>query len=214
MRALLRIAAGIDRLNRAIGKVVAWLTLLMILIGAMNAILRYLDSYTGGGLSSNAFIEAQWFLFSLVFLLGAAYTLRGDGHVRVDVLYGRLSERGKAWIDLFGGVLFLLPFCVFALWVGWPFFVRSLEAREGSMDLFLQGPLRYLRSGHGEISPDPGGLLFWPLKFAILAGFALLALQGLSEIVKRAAFLGGLSAEQVGLHEPRPYAGASDVERA
>jgi len=184
MQPLLALSRAIDRLNRALGTVVAWLTLLMILTGALNALLRYLDGYVGGGLSSNAFIEAQWFLFSLVFLLGAAYTVRRDGHVRVDVLYGRLSERGKAWIDLGGGIAFLLPFCVFALWVGWPFAMRAWDSR--------------------EVSPDPGGLPFYPLKAAMVVAFALLGLQGLSEIIKRGAFLLGRSAEEIGLLEPHP----------
>lgn len=184
MQPLLALSRAIDRLNRALGVVAAWLTLLMILIGALNTVLRYLDSYTGGGLSSNAFLEAQWFLFSLVFLLGAAYTLRRDGHVRVDVFYGRLSERGKAWIDLVGGVAFLIPFCAFALWVSWPFVMRAWDSR--------------------EISPDPSGLPFYPLKTAMLVAFALLGLQSLSEIIKRGAFLLGRSAEEIGLSEPHP----------
>jgi TRAP-type mannitol/chloroaromatic compound transport system permease small subunit len=196
LRALLRIAAGIDRLNRALGAGVAWLTLVMVLVGALNALLRWVDGATGSALSSNAYIEAQWFLFSLVFLMGAARTLRANGHVRVDVLYGRLSARGKAWIDLVGGVLFLLPFCAFALIESWPYVLDSWQAR----------------GGKGEISPDPGGLLYYPIKAAILVAFALLALQGLSEIVKRAAFLRGWSAEEIGLEEPKPYADHPGVE--
>ncbi len=188
MRAALRISFAIDRLSRRLGKLVAWLTLAMVLIGAFNAVARYSDRFLVqrfdgfGGLSSNAYVEAQWYLFSLVFLLAAPYVLRANRHVRVDVLYGRLSERAQAWIDLLGGVLFLVPFCVFALWTSLPYVVDSWEVREGS--------------------PDPGGLARYPIKSAILVAFALLGLQGVSETIKRVALLRGMSASEVGLVEP------------
>jgi TRAP-type mannitol/chloroaromatic compound transport system permease small subunit len=115
MRALLAFSRGVDRLNERVGGAVAWLTLAMILIGAYNAVVRYLGRYIGRDLSSNTYVELQWYLFSLVFLLGGAWTLKHGGHVRVDVVYGRLSARARAWIDVAGTVLFLLPFCALML---------------------------------------------------------------------------------------------------
>ncbi|MEM7307113.1 MAG: TRAP transporter small permease subunit [Planctomycetota bacterium] len=171
MRGLLSASRAIDRLNDRLGRLVAWLALAMILVGAFNAVARYLGRFTGRDLSSNTYVELQWYLFSLVFLLGAAYTLRRDQHVRVDVLYGRLSRRTKAWIDLVGTVVFLLPFCVFVLWVAWPYVMNSVEVREGS--------------------PDPEGLPRYPIKAAILVSFVLLLLQGVSEAIKRLAIVRG-----------------------
>lgn len=161
----------IDRLSEAIGRAVGLLVLGMVLLGAFNALARYAGRFTDTNLSSNAFIEGQWYLFSLVFLLGAAATLARDQHVRVDVLYGRLSLRGKAWIDLLGSVLFLLPFCAFALYVSFGTVASSWEV--------------------WETSPDPGGLPRWPIKTMILVSFGLLAIQGVSEFIKRLAVLTG-----------------------
>ncbi len=144
MRGLLRVAGAIDRGTSAIGRLCSWLALLMVLVGAYNAVVRYLGRWVGSGLSSNAYIEAQWYMFSLLFLLGAAWTLRDESHVRVDVLYGRLSPKKKAWIDLLGVLLFLLPFCAFAIASSWPALEASWAVREGS--------------------PDPGGLARYPLK--------------------------------------------------
>jgi TRAP-type mannitol/chloroaromatic compound transport system permease small subunit len=169
MDRLLAIARGIDRLNGWVGRVARWLTLAMVLVGAFNAVARYTDPLTGWGLSSNAYIEGQWYLFSLVFLLGAAYTLREDEHVRVDVLYERLSPRGRAWINLAGTVLFLIPFCVVMLWVTWP-------AVQTSWQLLEQ-------------SPDPGGLPRYPIKAVVLVAFALLLLQGVAMAIKQVAVL-------------------------
>ena len=171
MRRALRIARAIDRLSEVVGRAVSWLALAMILIGAYNAIVRYLGRFMGWSLSSNVYIELQWYLFSLVFLLGAAYTLKRDAHVRVDVFYGRLSPRAQAWIDLLGGALFLIPFCVFALWVSWPQVANSWAVR--------------------EVSSDPGGLPRYPIKSVILLAFALLLLQGVSQVIHRLAFLRG-----------------------
>lgn len=167
----LRLAYGIDRLNEAVGRFVYWLTLAMVLVGAYNAIARYTDRYTGLGLSSNTYIELQWYLFSLVFLLGAAYTLRHNAHVRVDVLYGRLSARGKAWINLLGTVLFLVPFCILMLVTTWPAVRNSWAV--------------------WEQSPDPGGLPRYPIKTVIPIAFALLLLQGVSMGIKQVAVLRG-----------------------
>lgn len=167
----LRIASRIDRTNEWIGRVVYWLTLFMVLVGAYNALVRYLDRFTGLGLSSNTYIELQWYMFSLVFLLGAAYTLKHDAHVRVDVLFSRLGPRGQAWINLLGTVLFLIPFCVLVLWTSWPTVSNS-----------------WLVS---ETSPDPGGLPRYPIKTAIPAAFVLLMLQGVSLAIKQVAVLRG-----------------------
>lgn len=179
MSALLRLSRGIDALNRAVGRAAAWLTFAMVLMGSFNALARYFDRAAGGGLSSNAFVEGQWYLFSLVFLLGAPHALRAGAHVRVDVLYGRLPERGKHWIDLLGGLLFTIPFCAFALWISWPAVRESWVIR--------------------EVSPDPGGLPRWPIKAVVPLAFALLLLQGVSETIRRAAALAG---REVELREP------------
>ncbi len=165
MRLLLRLSAAIDRTNDRIGAAIQWLVLLMVLVGAFNALARYATRYTGISLSSNAYFDLQWYMLSLIFLLGAAYGLNRDVHVRVDVLYSRLSVRGRAWIDLAGSVLFLLPFCVMMLWVSWPAVRNSWTVLEGS--------------------PDPGGLPRYPIKTLILVSFFLLFLQGVSQAIKQ-----------------------------
>ena len=165
MRTLRRLAASVARMNDGIGGAIRWLALVMVLVGAFNAVARYLTRYTGVSLSSNAYIDLQWYLFSLIFLLGAAYGLNHDVHVRVDVLYGRLTRRARAWIDLAGTVLFLIPFSVLMLWVAWPAVRNSWSIR--------------------EVSPDPGGLPRYPIKAVILVSFALLLVQGLAQIVKQ-----------------------------
>ncbi len=166
MRALLGLARAIDALNEQVGRAGMWLVLLATLISAGNAVMRY-----GFDLSSNAWLEIQWYLFALIFLLGAGYTLKHNGHVRIDILYCRFSPRRQAWVDLLGGLLFLLPLCGLMIWMGWGGFVDSWATH--------------------EVSPDAGGLPRWPIKFVIPLGFTLLALQGVSEIIKRAAFLAG-----------------------
>ena len=172
----LRFSRRVDGLNDRLGRFVGWLTLAMVLIGAYNAVVRYLGRYTGTDLSSNAYLELQWYLFSLVFLLGASYTLRCNVHVRVDLLYGRLSERGKAWIDLVGTLVLMLPFVSLALWLSWPSVRNSWAVR--------------------EVSPDPGGLARYPIKTVILFAFALLLLQGVSQAVKALATLRGIEPEE------------------
>lgn len=171
MKRLLATARGIDRLSDAVGRLCSWLVLAMVAAGAYNAIARYLGRRVGVNLSSNAYIELQWYLFSLVFLLGAAWALRCGAHVRVDVLYGRLSPRGKAWIDLLGTLLLQIPFCVTALVLCWPSVRNSWAVLESS--------------------PDPGGLPRWPLKAVIPLAFVLLILQGIAQAVHCAARLAG-----------------------
>lgn len=166
MNQLLTIARAIDAINERIGRLAFWLVLLMALISAGNALARY-----GLNLSSNAWLEVQWYLFSAVFLLGAGYTLKHNGHVRIDILYGRFSLRTQARIDLIGGAFFLLPFAGVMAWLSWAGFAESLAI--------------------GEMSPDAGGLARWPIKSIIPLGFTLLALQGVAEIIKRLAYLAG-----------------------
>jgi TRAP-type mannitol/chloroaromatic compound transport system permease small subunit len=173
MQRWLRLAAGIDRFNARIGRFVYWLTLIMVLVGSFNAVARYLGRYIGVNLSSNAFLEAQLYLFGILFLLGAAYTLLEDGHVRVDVAYSMLSDRGRAWINLLGSVLFLIPFCILMLWVTWSYVVNSWSV--------------------WEMSPDPGGLPRYPIKTIIPIAFVLLILQGFSQFIKHLAEVLGLS---------------------
>ena len=169
MRTLLRIAHRIDRTNEWIGRGVYWLTLVMVGVGAYNALVRYLDRFTGLGLSSNTYIELQWYMYSLIFLLGAAYTLKHNAHVRVDVLLARLTPRGQAWVNLAGTLLFLLPFCFFVIRMSWPTVYNSWAV--------------------WEVSPDPGGLPRYPIKTVIPIAFALLFLQGISLAIKQIAFL-------------------------
>lgn len=167
MKGLLALSRGIDRVNIAIGDVISWLILATVLISAGNAIVRKLFNQ-----SSNAWLEVQWYLFGAVVLLGAAATLIRNEHVRVDLIYGAVSDRARLWIDLFGLIFFLLPFVGFSAWLCWPVFWSSFQS--------------------GEMSSNAGGLIRWPVKFVLFAGFAALTLQGLSELVKRIAALRGL----------------------
>lgn len=166
MKSLVCFFRGVDRLNNLIGKALCWLILVVVVVSTTNAVVR-----KGFDISSNAFLEIQWYLFSVVFLLGAGYTLSRNAHVRVDVIYSRFSLRTQAWIDIFGTVFFLLPASILVVYYGWPFFMSS----------FLES----------EMSSDPGGLLRWPVKLMVPLGFSLLVLQGLAEIAKRVAFLKG-----------------------
>jgi TRAP-type mannitol/chloroaromatic compound transport system permease small subunit len=171
MRLWLAIASRIDAVNEWIGRAVYWMTLLMVLVGSFNALARYLDRYTGFGLSSNMYIEMQWYMFSLIFLLGAAYALRHEAHVRVDVLFTRLSPHGRAWVNLLGTLLLLIPFCLFILATSWP-------SVSNSWRVF-------------ETSPDPGGLPRYLIKSAIPLAFLLLLLQGVVLAIKQIAILRG-----------------------
>ena len=177
MGILLRISALIDALNERVGKLVYWLVLATVLISAGNAIMRKMFS-----ISSNAWLELQWYLFSAVFLLCAGYTLLHNGHVRIDVLAGRLSPKGQAWIDILGTLFFLLPMTLMLTWMSWPYFVRAFQT--------------------SEISGSAGGLILWPARVLMPVGFGLLALQGFSELIKRFAMLTGHM--KADLHYERP----------
>ena len=156
--------ALVDRMNTLIGKLAAWLGLAMVFAGAGNALANKIEPYVGRRLSSVALEELQWYLFSALFLLAAPWALKENAHVRVDILYGRLGRRGKAWTDALGGALLLLPFCVYAVVVTYPAAMESLRVR--------------------EVSPDPGGLARWPIKLLVPLAFTLLALQGLANVVR------------------------------
>jgi len=171
MNILVRISECIDRASERIGRFVCWLTLAMVLIASYNALARYIGKYAGHNLTSNALVEAQWYLFSIVFLLGAAYALKHNAHVRVDVLYDRLGPRPRAWINLAGAVVFLVPFCVLCIWTSW----RTVAS---SWAIF-------------ETSPDPGGLPRYPIKTLIPIAFVLVVIQGVSEIIKAVLVLRG-----------------------
>jgi TRAP-type mannitol/chloroaromatic compound transport system permease small subunit len=177
MQVLLRIARAIDALNARLGRVAVWLVLAACAVSAGNAVSRYVFD-----LSSNAWLELQWYLFTGMVMLGAPHVLNINGHVRVDVLYGRRPPRTKAWIDLLGLVFFLLPMTLVAALMAWPFFLESYAI--------------------GEVSGNAGGLLRWPVKLLFPVGFALLTLQGLSEVIKRVAYLRGLIA--LDAHYERP----------
>lgn len=177
MRFLLACSRWIDALNERAGRYAAWLVLACILISAANAVARY-----GFNVSSNAFLEIQWYLYSFVFLCAAGYALKHNAHVRIDIVSSRLSARARAWIDLFGGLFMLLPAATIILWFGWDAFLESYRI--------------------GETSPDAGGLLRWPIKLVVPFAFLLLILQGVSESIKRIAFLRGLLGAEPAKHEP------------
>jgi TRAP-type mannitol/chloroaromatic compound transport system permease small subunit len=167
MQALLKFSRGVDWLSTQIGKYVVWLILASTLISGVNAIVRKVFNT-----SSNAFLEVQWYLFAASFMLAAGYTLLNGEHVKIDVVSSRLSKRGQIWIDVFGFVCFLTPVCLAVLWYGIPFFMQAFAS--------------------GEMSNNAGGLVRWPVYLMMPLGFALLLLQGWSELIKRIAFLQGL----------------------
>lgn len=166
MKLLLALARAIDALNDRVGRATCWLILIMALISSANAVSRY-----GFSVTSNAWLEVQWYLFSAVFLLAAGYVLLHNAHVRIDVVAARLPVKALAWIEIVGIVAFLLPTCLIFLKFGWDMFVSSWI--------------------DNEISVDAGGLIRWPVKILVPIGFALLLLQALSELIKRVAYLKG-----------------------
>ncbi len=167
MNLLLKLSALIDGFSERLGKAVIWLVLVTVLISSGNAMMRFAINW-----SSNAFLEIQWYLFSAIFLLAAGYTLMKHEHVCIDIVSGHLSPRTRAWIDLFGFVLFFFPMVYLFVTLGWPFFLTSFN--------------------EGEVSSNAGGLIRWPVKILVPLGFAVLGVQGVSELIKRIAFLLGM----------------------
>ena len=166
MKILLKLAQAIDGLNDRMGRSIYWLILIMVIISTVNALCRKLFN-----MSSNAFLEIQWYLFAAVFLLGSGYTLLRNEHVRIDVFSSKFSPRGQLWIDIFGTVVFLFPFTLLILYDGWRYFVFSFTGWEWSL--------------------NPGGLLVWPAKLLIPLGFLLLFLQGVAQLIKLIGALQG-----------------------
>jgi TRAP-type mannitol/chloroaromatic compound transport system permease small subunit len=175
MNVLLRLAHWIDALNERIGKLVYWCVLFAVLISAGNAMMRY-----SLNMSSNAWLEIQWYLFSVIFLLCSGYTHLRNEHIRIDIITGHMSRRAQTWIDVIGGVVFLLPMSILIMWLSWPVFVES-----------------WVRD---EVSASAGGLTVWPVKLLMPVGFLLLTLQGISETIKRIAFLTGHGPDPVERH--------------
>ena len=179
MAGLLGLSRGIDRANELIGRWISWAILLAILVSAGNAIIR--KSFN---MSSNAWLELQWYLFGAAFMLAAAYTLKQNEHIRIDIVYGLFSRRKQHWIDLFGHVFFLMPFSILMIYYFVPWVTLSYRS--------------------GEVSSSAGGLILWPAKSLLLIGFALLALQGVSEIIKKIAIMSGA------MEDPTPFISAHE----
>ena len=178
MNALLALSRAIDAVTERVGRIVYWLVLVVVLISAANASVRKLFNY-----SSNAYLEIQWYLFSVIFLFGAGYTLLRNEHVRIDIIQGRLSARAQNWIDVVGIVLFLWPMSIIIMWLSWPLFVDSFA--------------------RNEVSTNAGGLIVWPARLMVPIGFALLLMQSVSELIKRIAFLRGRITNPLEKHHGR-----------
>ncbi|MBZ7921983.1 TRAP transporter small permease subunit [Ensifer adhaerens] len=174
MRALLGFSRLIDTITEFIGKAVSWLILAAVLVSAGNAVIRKIFN-----MSSNAWLEAQWYLFGAAFMFAAAYTLSQNEHIRIDVVYGQFSRRVQHWIDLLGHIFFLMPFVLLVLYYLFPYVKMSYVS--------------------GEVSSSAGGLIIWPAKAILLFGFLLLAFQGVSEIIKKIAIMTG------NMEDPTPY---------
>ncbi len=167
MKVLLALSRAIDAVNERVGKLTRWLILISVLISAGNAVVRY-----SLNTSSNAWLEIQWYLFSVVFLFCAGYTLLHNQHVRIDVVTGQFSKRVQTWIDILGTLFFLLPMAITIMWLSWPVFTDAWRSN--------------------EVSTNAGGLIIWPARLMVPIGFLLLVVQGVSELIKRVAFLRGL----------------------
>jgi TRAP-type mannitol/chloroaromatic compound transport system permease small subunit len=177
VNALLALSRAIDGLNARIGRAMIWLVLVAVIISAANAIVR-----KAFDMSSNAFLEAQWYLFSAIFLLCSPYTLLRNEHIRIDVIAGRLSNRAQTWIDVFGTVLFLLPMALVVTYLSWIVFMRSWDIN--------------------EMSTNAGGLVIWPARLLVPVGFSLLVLQGISQLIKLVAHLRGVGPDPNIKHDP------------
>lgn len=180
MQGLLGLSRAIDRFNEAIGKAVTWLIFIAILVSATNAVVRKVFNT-----SSNAWLELQWYLFGAAFMLAAAYTLKQNEHIRIDIFYGTRSRRTQHWIDLIGHVFFLMPFVVLMSFMLVPYAWRAYEI--------------------GQVSTNSGGLIIWPARAILAAGFILLVLQGISEIVKKIAVMRG------DMDDPTPFVSAHEA---
>ena len=167
MRPLLALSTAIDFLNQKLGDVCNFLVLTACIVSAANAMIRYAFGY-----SSNSWLELQWYMFAIFVMFGASYTFKRNEHVRVEILYLMLSERGQLWLDLIGTLFFLIPSCLLLAYLSWPFFYQAYAV--------------------GEISSNAGGLVRWPIKLVVPVGFVMLALQGVSEVIKRIAALQNL----------------------
>ncbi len=180
MNGLLKLSQLIDGLTERVGKALIWIVLVVTLISAGNAVMRYIWNY-----SSNAFLEIQWYLFSAIFLFGAGYTLMKNEHVRIDLIAGRFSKRGQAMIDIFGILFFLLPVSIAVMYMSWPIFLLALAT--------------------DEQSSNAGGLALWPVRLLVPIGFFLLVIQGFSELIKRIGFLLGRCPDPTAKgHHPTP----------
>jgi TRAP-type mannitol/chloroaromatic compound transport system permease small subunit len=166
MRPLLALSNAIDWINQRLGDVCNFLVLAACVVSAGNAMIRYAFGY-----SSNSWLEMQWYMFAIFVMFGASYTFKRNEHVRVEILYLMLSERGQLWLDMIGTLFFLIPSCLLLSYLSWPFFMQAYNV--------------------GEISSNAGGLVRWPIKIVVPVGFVLLALQGVSEVIKRIAALKG-----------------------
>jgi TRAP-type mannitol/chloroaromatic compound transport system permease small subunit len=166
MRPLLGLSTAIDLLNEKIGYVCNFLVLAACIVSAGNAMIRYAFGY-----SSNGWLELQWYMFAILVMFGASYTFKRNEHVRVEIFYLFLSERGQLWLDMIGTLFFLIPACLLLSYLSWPFFHQAYAV--------------------SEVSSNAGGLVRWPIKFVVPAGFVMLALQGVSEVIKRIAALRG-----------------------
>lgn len=190
MKFFISLSRLIDALNEKIGQIVSWALLVAVLICSGNALVRYAFN-----ISSNGWLEIQWYLFAAVFLLGTSATLRKNEHVRIDVIAGRFSQRTQVWIDIFGFVFFLLPMAALILYFSVPFALESIENQ--------------------EMSSNAGGLIVWPAKLLIPSGFFLLTLQGISELIKRIGFLMGLvEASAFEKHAATPEEEIEAIKRA
>ncbi|WP_085785876.1 TRAP transporter small permease subunit [Ketogulonicigenium robustum] len=180
MNGLLAFSRLVDRVNEWIGKQVGWLIFVAILVSALNAIVRKVFNY-----SSNGYLELQWYLYGAAFMLAASWVIKTNDHVRIDLIYGRLSRNARNWIELLGHIFFLMPFVLVMIYFLWPYVIRSYNS--------------------GEMSANAGGLILWPAKLMLLIGFLQMFFQGLSEIIKRVGVMTGTYID------PNPYVTARDL---